>query len=87
MIGNNNRIGEDLHDLKKYGIICHVPVMMYMQQLNLILFERNIHYNVKLLKKKKIVQSMHVTTTKFSLVYLDKKKENKDSTSNDSNRK
>ena len=23
MIGNNNRIGEDLHDLKKYGIICH----------------------------------------------------------------
>ena len=58
IIGNSNESVKILHDLNKYGIICHAPVMMYIQQLNLILFERNIHYNVKVLKKKKIVQSM-----------------------------
>ena len=44
--------------------------MMTHTQLNLILLE-NIHYNVKVLREKKIAQSMHITTTKSDLVHLD----------------
>ena len=66
--------------------------MMYRQQLNLMLFERNTNYNLKVLKEKKMVQSMHIVTTKFVWFILTlKKKKNKkikkkgNSTSSDSN--
>ena len=52
-----------LHDLNTYGM----PVMMHVQPLHLILLEGNIHYNVIVLREKKMVQSMHITTTKYTL--------------------
>ena len=69
-----------MHNLMKYKLIHYVHHTMHIQQLNLILFECVINYNLEVLKGDTIVQSMHVLATKFGLIYFkieEKRKEKK----------
>ena len=76
-----------MHNLMKYELIHYVHHTMHIRQLNLILFEGIINYNLEVLKRNTIVQSMHVLATKFVLIYFDikekrKKKNAKEKTQN-----
>ena len=79
-----------IHNLMKYGLIHNVHHTMHIQQLNSILFEGIINYNLEALRGITIVQSMHVLATKFGLIYVDiqekrKKEKRKNKNKNASN--
>ena len=62
------------HDLINCNLIHYVHVVMHLKQLNLVMVERIIDYNVEVLKENVIVQSMHVITTKLIFLNILKRK-------------
>ena len=76
---------KEMHNLMKYERNHYVHVVMHTQQLILIILEGIVNYNLKVLKKNTVVQSMHVFATKFGLIYFNikekkKKKDNNNTT-------
>ena len=66
------------HNLIKYEIIIYkVYAAMHVHQLNLVLFEGNINYILKVSKEKKIVQSLHIITLEFWFDIKKRKKKEK----------
>ena len=65
------------HNLMKYEIVYNVHAVMHVQQLNLVLIEGNINYDLKVLKENESVQLLHILTTQFwfDLLVLEKEKE------------
>ena len=77
------------HDLMKYEIVIYnVHVVMHVLQLNLILFEGNIEYDVKVLKMGKTIPLLYIITGEFWFgIKKRKEQKNNDSSSNDDNSK
>ena len=69
-------MNKKMTNLMKYESIHYVYHTMHIQQLNLILFERNVNYILKVLKRNAMAQSC-ITTTKVHLVYFDIKEKKK----------
>ena len=61
----------------KYEIVYNVHGVMHVQQLNLVLIEGNINYDLKALKENETVQLLYILTTQFwfGLLVLVKEKE------------
>ena len=65
------------HDLMKYEIIIYnVHIFMHVPQLNLILFEGVIKYDLKVLKMNKIMQSLDIITGEFWFDIKKRKRKN-----------
>ena len=64
----------------KYEIVCNVHAVTHVQQLNLVLIEENIHYDLRVLKENETVQLLHTLTTQFCLIFLVLKKDKKQET-------
>ena len=71
---------KQMHNLMKCDRDLYVHAVMHIQQLNLILFEGFINYNLKVLKANTIVKSMHVMATKIGLIDFDIKEKGKTTT-------
>ena len=74
------------HNLMKYEIIIYnVPGVMHVPRLNLMLFEGNVNYDLKILRMNKPVRLLHMVAGE---VWFDIKKEKeKEEQNNDSNNK
>ena len=69
-------------NLMNYQKVYYVHVFMHVPQFNLILFEGNISYDLKVSKKNEIVQLLHKMTTEFLIDIEQRKKKQFDQMNN-----